>query len=39
MMRQFETFKINGVLTLFIVDSTKYDFYVGFRRVIKQLEN
>jgi hypothetical protein len=36
-MNQFEVLTLRGVRHLAVVDTSRYDFYVGFRRVIKEL--
>jgi hypothetical protein len=37
MMNQFEAWSLNGKRTLFVVDTSRYDFMIGFRRIIKEL--
>ncbi len=37
MMLQFEAFCVNGVMCLFEVDTSRYDFWIGFRRFVKEL--
>ena len=38
MMLQFEVFKINGGQRyVFEIDTSRYDFYIGFRRVVAVL--
>lgn len=37
MMLQFEAFELEGRYCLFSVDVSRYDFYLGFRRLIKVL--
>lgn len=38
MMNQFEVFSINGGQRwLFAIDTSRWDFYIGFRRAIKRL--
>lgn len=39
MMNQFEVITINnGDRYLTIINTERYDFYIGFRKVIKQLQ-
>lgn len=37
-MSQFEVFRYNGRTVLTVVDMTRYDFWIGFRRVVAVLE-
>lgn len=37
MMRQFETWSINGVRYLFVVEISRYDGFIGMRRIVKVL--
>lgn len=38
MMLQFEVLRHHGGRWLYIVDTSRYDFWIGFRRVIKNLD-
>lgn len=37
MMKQFEVLTLGGVRHLTVVDTSRYDGYIGFRRLIKEL--
>lgn len=36
-MHQFEVLSLQGRRLLCIVDTSRYDFWIGFRRVVKEL--
>ena len=36
MMLQFEVFTISGVRYLTVVDTTRWRFFIGFRRIIER---
>ncbi len=39
MMNQFEVIRSGGRRLLTVVDTSRYDFMIGFRRVVGVLEN